>query len=285
MRLRDKRVPDEKIAVENDYSDPGALVDHAVGLCVDVVRAAPQSDQAVERLFAELDGILLDLDDAQIDAVRQDPRYSVIREHFHLIRAEYEYKREITVAQTIVDAGREAAADQFRSADWYEIAQEFEVRSLAPFQCERMLWLGTGPFPTSPIYFAQANPGLSIVCVDNNAEACRLAKDVVRIFDCPTLEIVHADALELLDFSYYDCVMVGLVVGVGDADKKRVVEHFTRLVPPETLLAFRTAVSSGTIIWPSIDLRLLDGIEHRLLPDPPQKLYSLILVDRAGSTR
>ncbi len=285
MRLKDTRAPDAKGDPENENSETGELINRAVGLCADVVRAASDSDPRLERIFTELDDILMDLDDGQVAAVRQDPRYSAIRERFHLIRAEYEYRREIAVAQTIVDAGRVSAVEQFRSADWYEIAQDFEVRSLAPFQCERMLWLGTGPFPTSPLYFARANPGLSIVCVDNDAEACRLAKDVVRIFDCPALEIVHADALELTDFSYYDCVMVGLVVGVVDADKKRVVEHFTRHVPPETLLTFRTAVSSGAIIWPSIDLHLFDGIAHRLLPDPPQKLYSLIVADRSGSTR
>ncbi|MDJ0949995.1 MAG: nicotianamine synthase family protein [Alphaproteobacteria bacterium] len=274
---------ERRIPVQSRTWDIDDSIDQVVRICVEAVQIASVSDLRLEQLFGELDKILLDLDDAQIGAVRQDPRYSSIRERFHLIRAEYEYRREMAVAQTIADAGREAAADQFRSADWYEIAQAFEVRSLAPYRCRRMIWLGAGPFPTSAIYFARANPGLSIVCVDCDAEACRLAKEVVRIFDCPTLEVVHADALDLSDFSYYDGVMVGLVVGVTDADKMRVVEHYTRHVPPETLLVFRTAVSSGTIIWPSVDLCLLDGVPHRLLPDPPQKLYSLIVVDRSGS--
>lgn len=268
--------------IDDAFSENWKLVDHTVGLCLDVIHNGKESDSRLERTFAELDDILMYMGDAEISAVRRDPRYRSIRESFHLIRAAYEYSREMALAEAIVAARRESMAEEFRSADWYEAAQSFEVGVLTPYRVKRLLWIGAGPFPTSALYLVRANPELSIACVDRDAKACAVAREVIGIYDCPAMEVVRSDALELFDFSRYDCVLVGLVVGVAHAEKSRVVRHFLEHVPPSTLLAFRTAVGAGTIIYPSVDLDLLRGVDYRLLPDPPQKLFSMIVVDRSS---
>ncbi len=85
------------------------------------------------------------------------------------------------------------------------------------------------------------------------------------------------------DFSDYDCVIVGTVVGVSEAEKRRVVQHFLDHVPPTTLLVIRTAIGPGRIVYPSVDLAQLGGIEYRVLTDPPQETFTMIITHRHGS--
>jgi nicotianamine synthase len=99
------------------------------------------------------------------------------------------------------------------------------------------------------------------------------------------MEIIHADALTLKDFSEYDCVIVGTVVGVTKAERRRVVDHFLEFVPASTLLILRTAIGPGRVVYPSVDLRQLEGMEYRILTDPPQETFTMIITDRTRHAR
>lgn len=257
--------------------------DHALALCVDAVQApnAPYAEQ--ERLFAKLDDLLLS-DEGLVDWLLEDPRYRTIRPEFLLVRAKYEYERERALANAIIASGDESPLRAFRSTDSYEAAHAFELRALARFRLQRVLVVGSGPFPTTALSLMCTDPQISVTCIERREEGCALAMQVARICGCEGLRIIHADALDVTDFSNYDCVHVGTVVGVLDAEKRRVVEHFRRYVPPSTLLIFRTAVGPGRVIFPSVGLDSLEGISFRILPDPPHKTYTMILTDRLGPT-
>ena len=255
--------------------------DQALALCLEAVQAPNARYEEQERLFAKLDDLLLS-DDGLADWLLANPSYQTIRPEFLLVRAEYEYERERVLANRIIAAGDESPLRAFRSTGSYESAHDFELRALAPFRLERVLVVGAGPFPTTALSLMRAHPQVSVACIERREEGCRLAMQVARICGCEGLRVIHANALEVTDFSDYDCVHVGTVVGVLDAEKRRVVEHFRRCVPPPTLLVFRTAVGPGRIIFPSVDLDSLEGINYRILPDPPQKTYTLILTGRPG---
>ena len=261
---------------------PQEARERALALCLRVTAKPTPSPVEQERIFAELDGLLLGVDEAFTQWILDHPHFRPIREYLHEIRAEYEYDRECVLARALVAAGDESPLARFRSAGWYEEAHEFELKALAPFAPKRVLVVGAGPFPTTALSFMKAHPDARVSCIEISAEAYTLATQVARISNCEALRIIHADALGLEDFSDYDCVIVGTVVGVSEIEKTRVVEHFLKFVPASTLLVIRTAIGPGRIVYPSVDLAQLAGIKYRVLTDPPQETFTMIITDRRG---
>jgi len=256
--------------------------ERALALCLRVSAEPIPPATEQERLFAELDELLFGVDEAFTQWILDHPRFRPIRERLHEVRAEYEYHRERELARALVSAGDQSPLEKFRSAAWYEEAHAFELEALAPYAPKRLLVVGAGPFPTTAISFMHAYPEASVDCIELRAEAYTLATQVARICACEALEVIHADALSIEDFSAYDCVLVGTIVGVNEQDKRRVVEHFLKFVPASTLLIIRTAIGPGKIVYPSVDLQQLAGIEHRVLLDPPQETFTMIITDRSG---
>jgi hypothetical protein len=254
--------------------------ERALGLCLRVTAEPTPSAAEQERIFAELDDLLFGVDEDFVRWILEHRDFVPIRERLHAVRAEYEYARERDLARALVAAGDESPLTNFRSTGWYEEAHAFELAALAPFAPKRVLVVGAGPFPTTAISFMRAHPEADVACVELRAEAYTLATQVARISACQDLEVIHADALTIDDFSAYDCVIVGTVVGVSAAEKRRVVSHFLGHVPPSTLLILRTAIGPGRIVYPEVDLRQLRGIDYDVLVDPPQETFTMIITDR-----
>jgi hypothetical protein len=254
--------------------------ERALALCLraSAEQTPPAAEQ--ERLFAELDELLLGVDEAFTQWILDHPRFRPIQGRLHEIRAEYEYVRERALARALVAAGNASPLKKFRSAAWYDEAHKFEMQALAPYALNRLLVVGAGPFPTTALSFMQAHPHATVACIELRAEAYTLATQVARISHCEDLQVIHADALTIEDFSDYDCVLVGTIVGVHENDKRRVVEHFLKYVPASTLLVIRTAIGPGKIVYPSVDLSQLAGIKYRVLEDPPQETFTMIITDR-----
>ena len=260
---------------------PREAREHVLALCLAVSAepAPPPAEQ--ERLFAELDELLFGVDEEFTRWILEHPQFQPVKQRLHQVRAEYEYDRERDLARALVAAGDESPLASFRSAGWYEEAHKFELEALAPYAPRRLLVVGAGPFPTTALSFMRAHPGASVACIELRAEAFTLATQVARISHCEGLQVIHGDALNVEDFSDYDCVIVGTVVGVSEAEKHRVVEHFLKFVPASTLLVLRTAIGPGRIVYPCVDLNQLAGIEYRILTDPPQETFTMIITDRA----
>jgi hypothetical protein len=261
---------------------PQEARERVLALCLAVSAEPTPSPAEQERLFAELDQLLFGVDQEFTRWILEHPRFQPIKQRLHLVRAEYEYDRERDLARALVAAGDESPLASFRSAGWYEEAHEFELDALAPYAPQRLLVVGAGPFPTTALSFMRAHPDASVACIELRAEAFTLATQVARISHCEGLQVIHGDALDMQDFSDYDCVIVGTVVGVSEADKHRVVEHFLECVPASTLLILRTAIGPGRIVYPCVDLNQLAGIEYRVLTNPPQETFTMIITDRRG---
>jgi hypothetical protein len=257
--------------------------ERALAICLQVCAEPIPPPQEQENLFAELDELLLGADEAFSQWLLEHPQFAPIRGRLHRIRAEYEYDRERDLARALVAAGDESPLAGFRSASWYHEAHEFELDALAPYAPKRLLVVGAGPFPTTALSFMHAHPDARVACIELRAEAFTLATQVARICNCEALQVIHADALDLEDFSAYDCVLVGTIVGVSEEEKRRVVAHFLKYVPSSTLLIIRTAIGPGKIIYPSVDLSQLASITYRILANPPQETFTMIITDRNGS--
>ena len=235
-----------------------------------------------DRLFIELDN-LLQRDDVLSAWFLENPLQIGLRSALLPIRDDYEFKREHLVAEAVIDADSDAPFHKFRSRESYEQGQAFEHGALAPYRPKRVLFAGSGPCPITAMSYMRAHPEASVACIERREESCRMAAEVARIFGCEALKIIQADALDVSDFSDYDCVHVSNSIGVLPEEKRRVVEHFKSAAPDSTLLVFRSSVAAGLPFFPTVELDMLGDIDYRVLPDPPNKIYTLIIVDRSSS--
>ncbi len=265
---------------KHDCGPAAEKVGRAVALCADAVDE--QSYTGREQIFTELDHILAHSDPGEIDSVLDDPVFVAMREDVHSVRADYEYQREYVLAKEIIKAHNRAPARAFRSAEWYSQATHFEMQALVPYKPKRMLFVGSGPFPISPLSYMAEDPAVAVTCLERSADASKHAIEVAKVFGLDRLNMITADALEVTDYDNFDCVMVGLVVGTSDTDKNRIVEHFLRWVPNSTLLTFRTAVGSGRVIYPSIEPSRFGDAPHTELSDPPHESFTMIMLDRSS---
>ena len=267
------------IAEAREYGAESVVLARALALCHQAVGDPELPYAAQERLYSELDALLIE-NETLPDALLADAAFQALHVDLLMVRADYEFERERFLAEAIIDAGDTSPLEAFRSKESYDGAHAFEHAALAPYAPRRTLFVGSGPFPSTAMAFLRAHPGTSVACIERRADGCRMAAELARIFGCEDLEIILADALEITDFAAFDCVHVGTVVGVLPEEKSRVVAHFKRRVPPDALLALRTSVGPGRIIFPAVDLDDLSDVGYRLLPNPPQRTYSLILTDR-----
>jgi nicotianamine synthase-like protein len=271
----------QRSKTKSDCGPAVGMAGRAVALCIDAVNE--QSYAGREQVFTELDHILARLEPAKITSVLGDPAYIAMRENVHSVRADYEYQREYVLAKEIIGAHNRAPARAFRSAEWYSQATHFEMQALIPYQPRRMLFVGSGPFPISPLSYMAEDPAVEVTCLERSPDASEHAVEVAKVFGFDQLKVITADAFDVADYDDFDCVMVGLVVGTSDSDKNRIVDHFLRRVPNSTLLTFRTAVGSGRVIYPSIEPGRFGDAPYTELPDPPHESFTMVLLDRSGA--
>lgn len=251
-----------------------------ISLCVEIAETAIDDLDRLEEIYSKLDPILDIADQETVALVLDSPVFQKHRDQLHTKRAHYEYDREKLLADEIIAEHNADVATKFRSHDWYDKALDFETTALAPYKLQNILFVGSGPFPTSPMAFLRNNPGAKVSCMERYEIACKKARKVANIFGMDALNIINEESTDVTDFSEYDCVIVGLVVGAVQEQKAQIVKHFLDHVPSETLLCFRTADGSGQIIYPSVDLDHLAGLNYKVLEGPPHKSFTLVIVER-----
>ena len=210
-----------------DLSTPAS---EALEICKMLIQQTPLSRLEQETLFSNLDLILNELSDDNLKEILKSASFQKIKNQVHIKRATYEFEREMLLAQEIIQEHSSKAADQFRSRDWYSKALSFETEAVAQYKkkygCKNILFIGSGPFPTSPMAFLKHNSEAQVTCIEKSAEACNVARQVAQIYGLPGLKILHSNGMDPIDFINYDCVIVGLVVGTTDEEKKQIAEHF-----------------------------------------------------------
>lgn len=237
----------------------------------DLVQRIIHTPDNREVLFTELDEMLWDASNDEINETIEllQPNHELLLR----IRAEYEHNREMELARQIITTQDYwTPVRSFRSTNWYNKAHEFENSILNA--CKRILLVGSGPFPTSAFSF-MSNLGATVTGVERDKEACIVSRQIANIAR-RDFEIINQDALEITDFSNYDCVVVGCVVGISEAEKKAIVHHYTTHVPRNVTLVFRTAIGPGRLIYPTVHALWLDGISRQFTA-PPQRTFTMIM--------
>jgi hypothetical protein len=88
------------------------------------------------------------------------------------------------------------------------VQSEVDLAQLMP--TERVLFIGSGPFPISPILYTQLT-GASVDCLDSSAEACYLSQKVIdRLGYGEKLTVINADGRDP-EVSAYDVVVIAIL--------------------------------------------------------------------------
>lgn len=187
-------------------------------------------------------------------------------------RAQYEYERELDLALEMLE--KKSVDIDYETKEWYEKTLSFECEILKAFKLKRILMIGTGPFPISAVSYME-KLGVEVDGVEKDRLACKISEQVALLYNRKFL-VMHEDAFNLTDFSGYDCIIVGLVVGPTDEEKKMIVKHFLKHAPDDILLVFRTAWGKGKKIYPSVEIAGYNEFQ-----DPLNGDFTILVVDRS----
>lgn len=140
----------------------------------------------------------------------------------------------------------------------YKDLTSLELRRATPRKVQKVLFVGSGPVPTTPIFLASQK--ISVDCVDISGEACELAASLTNKLGLRKyMRFLVTDILDYAEFQPYDIVWVAVMAGETDSQKKKVINHLCAHIRDRQVLVMRTGVGAGRFIYASIEPQLFDG--------------------------
>lgn len=146
--------------------------------------------------------------------------------------AKADYDKEVAFAKRVITG--EAKVEDFEYYDDYVRTVDAEV-SLLPEGTKRVLFIGSGPAPLSPILFARK--GYEVTGLDISQEAKDLGEKVAALSGTP-INVIAGDATAF-DFSGYDAVVLALEAGANDSLKTAILRRANATLPEAGLLLLR----------------------------------------------
>lgn len=139
---------------------------------------------------------------------------------------------------------------------WGAYAGFGRMLALADLTTRRsFLMVGCGPLPDTLLYMHDRTSIETLVGVERDADAQRMARELVERFDRRRIEIRKADGAEV-DYSAFDVICCSVFA----APRSQIIERIARTARDDCLVLFRDPVFTGTLLFESI----LDGLPARL---------------------
>jgi len=175
-------------------------------------------------------------------------------------RGEHELERAWSAADDI--AG-------FPYLDHYRQLVAAELAAVGPAP-QRVLFVGSGPLPLSPMLLA--DHGLTVDALDVDPDAVAAAEKVANNVRFRVGNLLHQH-----DLAGYDLVVLAALV----TEKDRCLRHLAQRLVPGTLVAARSALGLRTLLYPSVELppglQLIDAVHP-----PPPVINSIVLARVSG---
>ena len=144
----------------------------------------------------------------------------------------------------------------------------------------RVLFVGAGPLPLSPLFLASAL-GAEVDMLDRDPHAVVAAERVLARLGGRAVA-GHGDLAECDDLGRYDLVILAALVGTTPDAKRRHVGHLARVMRPGAVLLARSARGLRTLLYPEVDSADLDGFDVHLVVHPSGPVInSVVLASRA----
>lgn len=217
------------------------------------LRPRPEVDAA----FDDLVHLVLTAEDA---TVVENPAVQRLRPRLQELsaRGEQELERAWSVADDI--AG-------FPYLDHYRQLVAAELAAVDTPQ--RVLFVGSGPLPLSPMLLAQH--GLTVDALDVDPEAVTAARKVTK-----DVRFRVGDLLHHHDLDGYDLVVLAALV----TEKDRCLRHLATTLAPGTTVVARSAHGLRTLLYPEVELPA--GLQLVDVVHPPPPVINSIVVARVS---
>lgn len=130
-----------------------------------------------------------------------------------------------------------------------------EIRRSASNQVYRVLFVGGGPSPLTPILLAE-NYGWQIDALDRDLSACEESRELIaKIGLSGMVAITHGDIKEMQDLRAYDCVFLAALVGTTPEEKQEIIEHIANAMRPGAVFITRSAEGLRTLFYLEVNAK------------------------------
>jgi SAM-dependent methyltransferase len=228
----------------------------ALSLCFRAV--APQTSGADRwDILEELEILLPTLGAHEIEDLLGASDYCGIRGELLAVRADTWFERECGLARRWLDHCESSVLRNLFCDHIPREAYADELSVLQPFDPQRILIIGSGACPMSAVVVQDAFPAATVVGLDRSAEACELSARLLSASGYAAVTIRHGEAGDAADVAEFDCIIMALTVGTDESDKLRIISDLKSSADPGAILAVRTAVDWGRVLYPSVYLSVV----------------------------
>lgn len=140
----------------------------------------------------------------------------------------------------------------------------------------RVLFVGAGPLPLSPLLLAAAL-GTEVDTLDRDPDAVAAAGGVAAALGA-ALAPEHGDLANCSDLGRYDLVILAALVGTTPDAKRRHLAHLARVMRPGAVLLARSARGLRTLLYPPVDATALGGFDVRLVVHPSGPVINSVVL-------
>jgi nicotianamine synthase len=239
--------------LHRETGDLAPEADRALALCLEAVSSFTYGASCGDALDA-LEELLPALSPSDIDALIGHPDYVAIRTDLIRACAETWFERECELARRALDDPSSLTLRRLFSDHIPRDAYADELAVLHSVQPRNILIIGSGAYPMSAIVIHDAFPSATVVGMDRSTQACELSSRLLAACGQHNVRIVRGDAASPTGIEEFDCILLALVVGIDETEKRQIINALRRAANPEAVLVVRTAAGWGRVLYPGADL-------------------------------
>lgn len=185
-------------------------------------------------------------------------------------------------ARRVIRSPHDVRRFPYRS-NYHQLAR-YERRAVAHHTPSIRHWLfvGSGPLPLSVIDLAEQLPDVTFTCVDNDAGALELGKDVVESLGLSDrVQHKYGDAYDF-DYSDFDVITIAALVGTDAEAKSELIEKVMESCHKDTTVAVRSVPPDGRrLLYPQFTQWPSQSHSHGEPPPPEGVVNSVIILHRS----
>ncbi len=173
-------------------------------------------------------------------------------------RAEYELEKY----WALKIAGKAKRVEDFPYYENYAKLTLLEKNTLAFCQKHskhKIIFVGGGPLPMTAIIFAIEH-GIKLTVIDNNYEAVRLSRSVVKTLNLEKMITVYrADGGFFRGYRDFNVIFVAALAGVNPKDKEKIFRNIKIRAGKDAHIIARSSVGRRIMIYPSLEKNILNA--------------------------